>query len=1016
MFRSLARLAVKQWVVVLVGFAIFLLIGWQSFRSLSIEAFPDVTDPQVEIVGVYPGQSAEEVEKRITLELERVLAGTAHLIGLRSVSVFGLALVTLTFDDKISDFELRTLVAERLRDANLPPAASATMGPQATPVGQIYRYTLKGPRSLRELRAISEFTVERRLRAVQGVADVVTFGGFRRQYQIRIDPVRLAAAGVSLKQVHEAVSRSNGNAGGGYVALGSQEFVVRGLGSVLTPSDLGLAVIEEVNGVPIRVRDVGDIVEGSTPRRGSVGRGHEDEVVEGIVLLRRGENPSDVLEALRARVDQLNQDVLPKDVRLNTFYDRRALVDATLSTVLRNMAEGVLLVVIILYLFLRTFRGVLIVATVIPVSLMSAFVGLKLIGLPANLISLGAIDFGILVDGAVIVVEATLHALEHRAPSESKGSIIERTTEIMARPVTFSMIVIIAALAPIFSLQRTEGRIFAPMAYTYAFALIGALISGTLLVPALQQAVLADTPPKADPPWLLAIRHLCLGLVRFLETRKWWAFGGAFALIVVWILIGKNIGNEFLPELNEGGFYITTTFPSTISLDETKVHVHEIRERLLKYPEVVDVLSHIGRPEAATQAEGSFNAEFFVPLADESKWREGYDRHKLEADMRASLGDIPGVQYNFSQPITDRVFETISGIIGQVVVKIHGEDLERMTAFAEGVIGRLTKLDGITDLALYQAGDIPQLRVELDRDAIAQRGLSIADVQQTIEVALGGAVATQVWEGERRFDVALRLPDAVRSNLDWLGMLPVGDPDRNVTLAEVAKLNYGRGRTAIWRQDFSRFVAVKFNVRGRDLGSAVDDAKNSIANFKPPDETYITWGGEFQNQKRAMKRLAVAVPLALCAIAALLYMNFRRVKPALMILGMIPFAIAGAVAGLRLMGENFSVSSAVGCVAVIGQVVLAGVIVCSRIDERRRLGSLHPAVEGLAIAFRPVLATSCLALLGLIPAAMSHAMGSETQRPFAIAIIAGLISATPIVILILPLAYGHGSHEESVTA
>ncbi len=1005
MFERLAGFAVRQWALVLVFFLGVVAAGWQSFRGLPIEAFPDVTDPQVEIVGLYPGQSAEEVEKRVTIELERVLSGTPHLIGLRSVSVFGLSLLTLTFEEHTSDFELRTLVAERLRDANLPESASTAMGPQATPVGQIYRYTLKGPRNLRELRAINEFVIEKRLRAVPGVADVWSFGGFQRQYQVRIDPARLAASGVSLKQVHDAVAQSNGNAGGGYVALGSQEFVVRGIGAVASPTDIGLAVVEEVNGIPIRVRDVADITEGSTPRRGSVGRGHQDDVVEGIVMLRRGENPSEVLNGLRARIAQINGEVLPKDVKIDTFYDRTELVDATLGTVMRNMVEGILLVVFILYLFLRTVRGVLIVAVVIPVSLMVAFIGLRLMGLPANLISLGAIDFGILVDGAVIVVEATLHSLEHRRAQDSKASIIEKAAGAVARPVTFAMIVIIAALAPIFSLERTEGRIFAPMAYTYAFALLGALASGTLLVPALERIILPEQAPKGDARWLAALKRAYLRLFGLLAKRRPAVFAAALVALAASVLYAKSIGNEFLPELNEGGFYITTTFPSTISLEETKIHTRDMRERILRTPEVVDVLSHIGRPEAATQAEGSFNAELLVPLADESKWRVGYDRPKIEAELRASLATIPGAQHNFSQPITDRVFETISGIIGQVVVKIHGEDLERMTALAEDLMTHLSKVPGVADLALYQAGDIPQLRADLDREAIARRGLAVTDVQETISVALGGAVATQVWEGERRFDVALRLPEGFRSNVDLLGTLPVGDPDRKVTLAEVAKVSYARGRTSIWREDFARFVAVKFNVRGRDLGSTVRAAKQSVTAVPVPEGTYFTWGGEFQNQERALKRLAIALPLALLAIAAVLYANFRRLRPMLMILGVLPFAIVGAVTGLRAMGENFSVSSAVGCIAVIGQIVLAGVIVCGRIDERAAEGSKSPAEEGLAVAFRPVLATTSLALLGLVPAALSHAMGSETQRPFAIAIIAGLIAATPVVLLLLPLAY-----------
>ncbi|WP_394846502.1 CusA/CzcA family heavy metal efflux RND transporter [Pendulispora brunnea] len=1008
MFAWLARLGVQRAWFVLLAAALFTVAGIFAFQSLPIQAFPDVTDPQVDVVGVYPGQSAEEVEKRVTLELERVLSGTPSLIGLRSVSVFGLALVTLTFDDARTDFELRTLVAERLREANLPESASADMGPQSTPVGQIYRYTLRGPRSLKDLRAINDFVVERRLRAVQGVAEVWTFGGFERQYQARIDPGRLAAAGVSLKEVYDALARTNANAGGGYVGLGSQEFIVRGLGAVLSPVDIGLAEVREVDGVPVRIGDVADIVEGSTPRRGAVGRGHEDEVVEGIVMLRRGENPDRVLKALRARIEELQRDVLPKDVTIDTFYDRTSLLEATLATVGRNMSEGALLVVFVLYLFLRTARGTLIVAVVIPLSLFAAFIGLRLMGLPANLISLGAIDFGILVDGAVIVLEASLHTMSthpHALDREEKKMLIERAADSVAGPVGFSMLIIIVALIPIFALERTEGRIFAPMAYTYAFALIGALACGTFVVPALETVLLPNRAPPAEARWLLAIRAAFLQILDLAARRKRLVLAGGFATLLAIGLYAKGIGSEFLPELNEGGFYITTTFPSTISLDEVKHPTADMRERILKFPEVADVLSHIGRPEKATQAEGSFNVEFFVKLWPESKWPKGMTRAKLEEQLRRSLADIPGAHHNFSQPITDRVFETISGIIGQVVIKVHGEDLDKTTALAHDIVARLASVKGVADLSVYQAGDIPQLQIELDRNAVARRGLSIGDVQDTLAVALGGQPATQVWEGERRYDVALRLPDVVRGSPDALGRLLVGPPERSSALSEVAAIRYGSGHTAIWREDFSRFVAIKFNVRGRDLGSTVEEAKRAIRDIQVPDETYLSWSGEFKNKERAMKRLGLTVPLALFAVFGILYAHFRRVRPALLIMGALPFGITGAIAGLRFMGENFSVSGAVGCVALLGQMVLAVVLLLTRIEEAELQGEANPIVEGTKTAFRPVLLTTSLAVLGLTPSALSHAMGSETQRPFAIAILAGLIVGIPMVMLLVPLAY-----------
>lgn len=1005
MFEKLTSLAVARWPAVLALTLLFCAFGWTRFRSLPIEAFPDVTNPMVEVVGLYPGQAAEEVERRVTLELERVLAGTPGMLDLRSVSVFGLSLVTLTFEEGTRSFELRTRVAERLRDAELPAGAESLLGPDATPVGQIYRYTLRGPRSLRELRAIQDFVIERRLRAVPGVAEVVTFGGFERQYQVRIDPIRLAATGVSIREVHEALARANENAGGGYVGVGSQELVVRGLGAIEHPEDLGLAVVRSVNGVPVRVRDIADIVEGSTPRRGAVGRGYNDEVVEGIVLLRRGQNPSVVLEALHERVKTLNDTILPRDVQMSTFYDRTTLVNATLSTVGNNMLEGVLLVLAIVYLFLRTLRAVVIVAIVIPVSMLTAFVGLGFMNLPANLISLGAIDFGILVDGAIIVIESTLHVMERTKGHEPSASVVRRAATIVAKPVAFSMLIIIVALGPIFALERVEGRIFAPMAYTYAFALLGALVSAIVVVPALETVLMRGKVHTAEPRWLAWTGDL---YARVLVRLRGWRnrVTAAFAVSVLGLaMFGSSIGTEFLPELNEGGFYVTAVFPSTISLDETRSRVRGIRERILRTPEVRDVLSHVGRPEDATQAEGPNNAEFFIVLAPEPEWRAGLGRHDLEAELRGRLEEIPGVQYNFSQPITDRVFETISGIIGQVVVKVRGSDLHEMTRVAEQVRQRLARVDGITDLALYQAGTIPSLRIDLDREALARRGLAVEDVQRTIRIALGGQVATEVWQDERRFAVALRLPDEVRSNPEALRRIVVGEPKAGVTLGEIARIGTSEGRSSVWREDFTRFVAVKFNVRGRDLGSTVDDAQAGVADLELPEGTYLTWGGEFQNQARAMHRLGITLPLALAAIMGILFLNFRKWRPTIIILAFLPVAVIAAVGGLRILGENFSVSSAVGCIALLGQVVLAGVTMCARIDAARERGVEDPMIEGARDAFRPVLLTTALALLGLLPAATSHAMGSETQRPFAIAIVAGLFIVAPAILLFLPLLY-----------
>lgn len=1018
MFTRLTHLAVQRWKIVLTLTAIFCAYAWSCFRSLPIEAFPDVTDPMVEIVGLYPGQAAEEVERRVAVELERVLSGTPKLADLRSVSVFGLALLTLTFEEGTTDFELRTSVAERLRDATLPEGASAIMGPQSTPVGQVYRYTLRGPRSLKELRAIQDFVVERRLRAVPGVAEVVTFGGFQRNFSVRIDPIRLSAAGVSIEKVYDALAHANENAGGGYIAVGSQEFVVRGLGVIRDPREIADVVVSTTGTVPLRVRDVAEVIEGSTPRRGAVGRGYNDEVVEGIVLLRRGMNPSVVLEGIHERIEQLNRDILPADVKIVAFYDRMWLLDATLTTVGKNLLEGALLVLFVVYAFLRSLRAVLVIAVVIPISLLSAFVGLKWLSLPANLISLGAIDFGILVDGAIIVVEATLHSIDRHDDPNHRPRLIREAAASVARPVAFAMLIIIVALFPIFFLESVEGRIFAPMAFTYAFALAGALVSAMVVVPALERLVFRGKIMASEPRWLVIARKLYLALLRGVDRLRWLLLPAAMAGAAALAIYASGIGTEFLPELNEGGFYVTTTFPSTISLEETRRQVSAMRQAAMRIPEVSDILSHIGRPDDAAQAEGPNNAETFILLKPENQWRKGYSRRDVESELRRSVADIPGAQHNFSQPITDRVFETISGIIGQVVVKVRGADLVEMTKVAEAVRERLAAVPGVTDLALYQAGNVPTLKIDLNRDALSRRGLAIDDVQRSIRIALGGEEATEFWAGERRFPVSIRLPGEARANPEVLGRLFLGDPAAQITLAEVAHLDQAQGRAAIRRQDFTRFVAVKLNIRGRDLGSTVEEAQQAVKEIRLPEGIYLTWSGEFQNQRRAMRKLAITLPIALAIILGVLFANFGRWAPTLVIFLFLPVAVAGAVSGLRLLGENFSVSSAVGCIALLGQVVLSGVIYCTQyMRARAEIPDRREAlVAGARESFRPVFLTTMLAMLGLVPAAISHAMGSETQRPFAIAIVGGLLTSLPAVTLVLPVLFSLVAPQRNLAA
>ncbi len=980
-------------------------LGVQSLARLPIEAYPDVTNPMADVVAVYPGQSAEEVERRLTLELEGALAGTPRLLKLHSVSVYGLALVTLTFEDNTPDTYLRAQVNERLAQVKLPEGATVELGPQASPVGQIYRYTIEGPLPVKELRALQDWVIERRLKAVPGVADIVTFGGFEKQYQVRIDPEALSAFGISVGDVFGALQAANKNGGGGYVARGPQEFVVRGIGT-LKPEDIGEVLVKATPQGPVHVRDVATVLEGATPRRGVVGRATTDEVVEGIVLLRRGENPSLVLARLKERIAELERTVLPPGVHLKPFYDRTNLVHAALSTVVKNLVEGGLLVILVLYLFLKTVRGALIVAVTIPLCLLSAFLGLHMMGLPANLISLGAIDFGVLVEASVIVLEACLYGIEHLKERTREQADIGLVQAIhgVARPVIFAVAIILLTLSPIFALERVEGRIFAPMAWTYLFAMIGSLLCAAFVVPALTRVVIPVDHEDHEPRWLGFSRRIQGVIVGWTLRRRWLVLVGWLAIVGGGVLAARGVGSEFLPELKEGGFYVTMTFPSGIALDETKKMTPGLRKRVLAVPEVADVLSHLGRPEDATQAEGPNNLELFIALKPEAEWRKGRTLEAVEVDLRAALA-IPGVQANFSQPITDRVYETISGIIGQVVVKIHGADLQASERAAEQMKAILAQVPGIKDLSLYQAGALPQLQLEIDRVRLGRRGLTAAQVQDAVEIALGGKVATDVWEGERRFSVALRVPDAIRNDPEALSRIVITDgPGGRVTLADVATVKSAEGRAAIWREDFSRFVALKFNVRGRDLGSVITEAQKRTAGVALPSGSYATWGGEFENQNRAMRRLGIFVPLALFGVLALLYWNFREIGRPLCVMASLPLGIAGAIFGLRITGLHFSVSAAIGCVALIGQLVLGAVLSFERVIEARAQGATgDEAVQiGFSRAFRPVTLASALAMFGMLPLSLSHGMGAETQRPFAVTILFGCLFGLPALMLMLP--------------
>ncbi|MEO6419112.1 MAG: CusA/CzcA family heavy metal efflux RND transporter [Polyangiaceae bacterium] len=1012
MLESLIDIAVRRRIAVLVLCVGYLLFGVYTLSKLKIEAFPDVTNVQVMVISLYPGQAAEEVEKQVTIPVERALVGLPNVLVQRSITSFGLSQVIVTFEDGVDIYFARQQVAERLPDADMPAGVTPTLGPNDTPVGQVYQYTLESDHhSPSELRSWQDWVVSRHLKRVPGVADVVNFGGFQKEYHVLADPLRLRANGLTLQDLITAVSSSNGATSGGFLSYGESEFVVRARGYLHTPADIEETVITLKNGVPVLVSNVARVVEGYTPRRGAVARGAQIDSVEGTILLRRGENPKDVLTGIHEAVDRVNKEVLPKGMKIVPFYDRTRLVDTTLTTVSHNMLEGALLVGLVLWLFLRAFSGSLAVAITMPLALLTSFVGLYYAGVPANLLSMGAIDFGILLDGAVILVEnAYRHLAEEQPEPEDVPKVVARAAKEVLRPTLFSMSIIVAAMMPIFTLERVEGRIFRPVALTYAFALGGALFFTLTAVPAITTVLLKNRKVKeVEPEFLVWLRGHYLTALRVALNYPIITRLAGFVVLAYAVYLIPKLGTEFLPEMNEGDIHITVTMPSAVSLDRGAEVLRETRMTLLKNQEVRDVLTEQGHPEDGTDDEAPNQAETFVMMKPSSEWTTGRSKAQIVDDMRKELEQRPGVLYNFSQPIKDRVEESISGIRGQVVVKIYGEDLAVMQQSLEDVKRIVTGIKGARDVEVYRAGRAQHVVSDIDRAAISRVGLQVRDVEDVVESAYGGKLATTVWEGERKVDVRVKLPYPTEGDSFSIGNLPIPVGDARLPLSSLAKVKVDMGRTQINREQGGRFLALKTNIEGRDMGSFVDEAQQKVkAEVKLPEGYFMTWGGEFENQRRAMKRLMVIVPISVLCIFALLYLTFRAVLPAVVVLLDVPFATVGGVFALYITHTVLSVSAAVGFITLFGVAVMDGVLLITYVRQaRERLGtdSQDAILDAVSQRLRPVLMTAMLASLGLLPAALSHAIGSDTQRPFAIVIIGGLISSTFLTMLLLPTLY-----------
>ena len=989
--------------------------GLRAYFDTPIEAYPDVTNTQVTVITQLPGNAPEEIERRVTIPLERELNGTPGMTLMRSESLFGLSLITLTFADDVSTFPARTIVLQRTAAAVLPPGATPELAPEATPLGEVFQFRLTSDRhDLYQLRAEMEWNVVRVLRQVPGVAGLVPFGGYLKELHVQADGARLFALGLTLADLEQAIAKANVNVGGGFLRHGEQELTVRGIGYLESAEDIKRIVLKAKDATPVTVGDVATVVQSYTPRRGAVGVGVEKEAVESFIWMRRGENPSRVLNGIQAKVKELNETILPKGMHIEVFYDRSDLVGKTLTTVHRNLVSGFVLVVAVIWLFLRSIVGSLVVAVVIPLSLLVAFLGLYALGLPANLISMGAIDFGILVDGAVVLVENVIHALHHEHPPDRRGvlRLIVRAAVDVGRPTLYAMLIIIAALVPVFTLESVEGRIFRPLALTYSFALVGALVFALTLVPALCAALFRPRHARLEEPtWIERGRGAYRKSLVWALERRPTILVAAFVVLPLGVLTMFRLGTEFLPELDEGDIQLFVEMPPSIALEQGQEILLEVRRRVVAFPEVRKTMSEQGRPEDGTDNESVNMSETFIRLKPVSEWRPGYDKRRLIDEMRASLTEIPGVRYNFSQPMKDNVEEAVSGVRGKVVLKVFGTDLARMRSTLRQAKEALKDVPGIVDLDLYRDVTTPQLQVRFDRPALARAGVAMEDAQRTLETALAGRVATTTWEGERPVPIRLILPPEVRDDAAKIGAVTVATASgARVPLRDLADIRVAEGLASINREGNSRYLALKFNVEGRDMGSVVADAIATVGrSVQPPEGQYLVWGGEFENQRRAIARLKLVVPLAVLTVLGLLYAAMNSGRSALAILLTVPFALTGGAFALLVAGVPLSVSAAVGFIALLGQASLMGLLVLSAAEARRRNGEVlrSALVAGAVERLRAVLMASLLAFVGLLPMAVASGVGSETQRPFALVVVGGMLTTLVVALWLLPTVYSY---------
>ncbi len=1012
MNRIVASSLGQGFLVILLA-AMLIVAGTRSLLRLPVDAYPDLSPPIVEVITQWPGRAAEEVERLITVPVERAMNGSPQMTTSRSISLYGLSDVILTFKNGTDNYFARQQVHNRLSELSLPGGVSPSLSPMAAPSGLIYRYVLQSAdRSPTELKTFEDWIVEPQFRSVPGVADDSGFGGGTMQYQVLLNPAKVAAIGLSVPQVESALSANNDNSGGGFYSQGGQFYYVRGMGRLATLEDIGNVVVAVHNGTPVLVKDLGRVVIGIAPRLGEFGYQRQDDAVEGVVLLRTGEKTQDVLKGVEAKTQELNEQILPKDVKVVPFYDRSNLVELTTQTVEQNLFRGMLLVVVVLIFFLYDFRAGLIVATSIPLALLFAFVCLDLQNASANLLSIGAVDFGILVDGAVVMVENIHRQIVARrgTPLDVKAIILDAAAEV-DRPLFYSVAVIVTGFLPIYVLSGPSGTLFKPMADTMVFALVGSLLVTLTLLPVLCAWFMRQGVSERRNAAFEAIKSVYTRGLDACLARPWATTAASAALLAVSLLLVPRIGAEFMPHLDEGALWVRATMPYTISFDEAAKITPRIREVLSTFPEVTTVASELGRPDDGTDPTGFFNVEFYVDLKPYGQWTGPYrNKAGLIAAVNQKLAEFPGIIFNFTQPAEDAVDEAETGLKSALAVKVFGADLDTLQKTGKAIKGVLEHVDGIREVTLVRELGQPSLIIKINRAAIARHGVNVADINSLIQTAIGGDVATQVVQQEKEFDLVVRLEQQFRDNPEEIGNIPVATPaGAQVPLKEFATIEVASGAAFIYRQDNSRYIGVQFSVEGRDLAGAVEDAMQQVKKTVALPQGYrLDWGGEYQEYRASRAQLSVILPLTLFLIFFLLFSLYSNFKfPFITVLGVLLSAPVGGLVALWISGTPFSVSSGIGFLALFGVSVQTAVVYISYVNELRRNGTgLASAIrEGAILRLRPIMMTALVAALGLVPVALATGVGTDSQRPFALVIVSGLFTRLLISVFLMPVLY-----------